>query len=116
MAHRAPIERQAAGKGKLKAGPGPFLIATWHAGEDGDRPLTGGHFNGKIDRPLLANRALDRAEMALLAGGGVPAGLEAAVVARWDFSPDISSETIPDAVPHRLDSATLNLAARALNR
>jgi N,N-dimethylformamidase len=114
MAHRAPIEKQAAAEGKLKAGPGPFLFAAWHAGEHGDRPLTGGHFNGKIDRPLLANRALDRAEMALLAGGGVPAGLEAAVVARWDFARDISTETIRDASPNRLDGATVNLPARAM--
>jgi len=114
MAHRAPIERQAAATGKLKAGPGPFLFAAWHAGEDGDRPLTGGHFNGKIDRPLLANRALDRAEMALLAGDGAPAGLEAAVVARWDFARDISTETIRDTSPNRLDGVTVNLPARAM--
>jgi N,N-dimethylformamidase len=114
MAHRAPIERQAAAKGKLKAGAGPFLFAAWHAGEDGDQPLTGGHFNGKIDRPLLANRALDRAEMALLAGDGAPSGLEAAVVARWDFARDISTETIRDASPNRLDGATVNLPARAM--
>jgi N,N-dimethylformamidase len=114
MAHRAPIEKQAGAKGKLQAGPGPFLFAAWHAGEDGDRPLTGGNFNGKIDRPLLANRALDRAEMALLVGATVPVGLAAAVVARWDFACDISTETIRDASPNRLDGVTVNLPARAM--
>src|SRR5260370_11239003 len=64
MAHRAPIEKQAAAEGKLKAGPGPFLFAAWHAGEHGDWPLTGGHFNRKIYPPPPAHRPLRRAPMA----------------------------------------------------
>jgi N,N-dimethylformamidase len=114
MAYRAPIEKSATAKAGSEARPGPFLFAAWRAGEDGDRPLTGGHFNGKIDGPLLANRALDRAEMALLVGDGVPAGLEAAVVARWDFARDISTETIRDTSPNHLDGVTMNLPARAM--
>src|SRR5262249_54446648 len=74
----------------------------------------GGHFNGKIDRPRLANRALSRAEMASLAGDTVPAGLETAVVASWDFARDMSGETIRDASPNRLDGRTWNLPARAM--
>jgi N,N-dimethylformamidase beta subunit-like protein len=114
MAHRAPIEKVAAMTGRFKPDASPFLFAAWHDGGDGDLPRVGGHFNGKIDRPILASRALTRAEMALLAGDAVPSGLESAVVARWDFSRDISSEIVRDASPNRLDGVTINLPARAM--
>ena len=100
-------------------GPGPFLFAAWHKGEAADREppedlLMGCHYNGKIDRPRLANRVLDRAEMASLAGAAVPAGLERAVIAAWDFARDISSERILDLSPNRLDGETVNLPTRAV--
>src|SRR5260221_3617730 len=74
MAHQKPVERAATISGGFSAGPGPLLFAAWHAGGNGSASLTGGHFNGKIDRPILANRALSRAEMAMLAGDGPTAG------------------------------------------
>ncbi len=114
MAHQKPVEKEATVAGGFSAGPGPLLFAAWQAGGNTSAPLTGGHFNGKIDRPILAKRALSRAEMALLAGDGAAAGLETALVARWDFSRDISSETISDASANRLDGVTVNLPARAM--
>jgi N,N-dimethylformamidase len=114
MTHRAPIETQATLSGGFTSNALPFLFAGWHEGEDRGLPRVGGHFNGKIDRPLLADRALTRAEMALLAGDSVPSGLENAVLARWDFARDMSSETIRDASPNRLDGVTINLPARAM--
>src|SRR5260221_8449687 len=114
MAHRAPGETRATMSGGFKAKPAPFLFAAWHDGEDRDLPRVGGHFNGKIARPILADRALTRGEMALLAGDAVPSGLENAVVARWDFARDISSEIIRDESPNRLDGVIVNLPARAM--
>src|SRR5262249_6124093 len=44
--------------------PAAFRMAAWHQGQQGTSVLAGGHFNGKLDRPRLASRALGRAEMA----------------------------------------------------
>ena len=105
---------------RLQPAPAPFLIAAWHAGE-ADAPtaygelIAGGHYNGKIDRPRLAARAFDRAEIAALAGdGALPSGLERAVVARWDFGRDIPSDTLTDLSPNRLHGTAVNLPARAM--
>ncbi len=96
-------------------GPGPFLFAAWHvAGSALRRLRVGGHFNGKIDRPRLADRPLDREEIDALADGRIPPQLEDAVVAAWNFSRDISSETLRDVSANRLDGCTVNLPARAV--
>jgi N,N-dimethylformamidase len=95
-------------------------LAAWHQGEAETptaygRLVVGGHYNGKLDRPRLADRALERAEVAALAGdGALPSGLERAVVARWDFSREIPSETLIDSSPNRLRGRTVNLPARAM--
>ncbi len=118
MTQVKPVIARAVVSGKHRTPPVPFLFAAWHVGDnDGtqfERPLAGGHFNGKIDRPCLANRALSRAEMAALCGDSVPAGLESAVVASWDFSRDMTSDVIRDTSPNRLDGRTWNLPARAM--
>jgi N,N-dimethylformamidase len=119
MTHAPALMREANVTGGFAAGPGAFLFAAWHVG-DGDgtefagRPLVGGHFNGKIDRPCLAKRALTRAEMAALAGDAAPAGSETALVARWDFARDMEGDVLCDTTPNRLDAVTQNLPARAM--
>ncbi|MGH7265106.1 MAG: N,N-dimethylformamidase beta subunit family domain-containing protein [Candidatus Rokuibacteriota bacterium] len=95
-------------------GAGPFLMAAAHRGEAKGKLLTTGHYDGKIDRPRLAGRALTRAEMAGLGDGPGTAGLETAVVAAWDFSLDIPTERITDRAPNRLHGETVNLPARAM--
>ncbi len=97
-----------------RPGPGPLLMAAWHRGEAGGRLLAGGHYNGKLERPRLADRALTRAEIAALAAGPRPAGLEPAVVGAWDFAADIGSERVTDRSPNRLHGVTVNLPARAM--
>jgi N,N-dimethylformamidase len=102
------------------AAPGPFLFAAWHAGEAEaptayGRLLAGGHYNGKLDRPRLAGRALQPDEVAAVAGDGpLPAGLERAIVGRWDFSREIATETLVDSSPNRLHGAAVNLPTRAM--
>jgi len=105
------VEKAAAG---FSAGPGPFLFAAWHRGEAGGRTLTGGHFNGKIDRPRLCNRALSRDALWSLTADTIPASLVTSIMARWDFSRDIETEIIRDTSPNRLDGAIVNLPARAM--
>ncbi len=94
--------------------PGPFLMAAWQAGGREGRAPTGAHFNGKLDRPRVANRALTRAEIGALVEGPRPVGLETAVVAEWDFAADIGSERVTDRSPNRLHGETVNLPARAM--
>lgn len=97
----------------------PFLFAAWQRGT-AEHPTAykslqvGGHFNGRLERPRLANRALDRAEIGALAGGAITAALEPALVASWDFSRDISAETLSDTSANRLHGETVNLPARAM--
>ena len=117
---QAPVRVETTTAVRLNDGRTPFLFAAWHQGE-ADAPtawgrlIVGGHYNGKLDRPRLANRALTQAEVAALAGDGpLPSGLEPAVVARWDFSCEIPSETLVDTAPNRLNGRTVNLPARAM--
>jgi N,N-dimethylformamidase len=97
---------------------GPLLFAAWHLADSdgltGRLPLVGGCFNGKIERPRLADRALDRGALLALTGGTVPAERTGSVVGSWDFSRDIETEIIRDSSPNRLDGVTVNLPARAM--
>ncbi len=97
----------------------PFLLAAWYEGPSEapgpERPvLAGGHLNGKLDRPRLAARALDPAELATLGGDALPDGLVTAMLAAWDFALEIPSETIVDVSPNRLHGRIVNLPARAM--
>src|SRR4051812_3773636 len=81
----------------------------------GDRPdRVEGHYNGKIDRPRLFNRALSRAELDVLKLGGSPLDLGAALAAAWDFSREISSDRIIDVSPNANHGTAVNLPARAM--
>src|SRR5205085_451930 len=64
----------------------PLVFAARAASNNGGRrlPVTG-HYNGKIDRPRLANRTLTRLEMAQLCAGEIPMLLSTAVIGAWDF-------------------------------
>ena len=65
----------------------PFLMAAHCVSTLGEAPggtAMGAHYNGKIDSPSLASRALDRAEMEGLVQDPMPAGLEQDVVGWWD--------------------------------
>ena len=68
------------------------MAAHYEATVEG-RVVCGGHFNGKLDSPRLANRVLSRIEIEALKQGPVPSALQSAMAAAWDFSCDISSET-----------------------
>jgi N,N-dimethylformamidase len=95
-------------------GHAPLLFAAWHTAAGKDLPITAGHFNGKIDSPRLAARALTPAEQQAVIGGPLPAGLVTALVGAWDFAQGIDTDTIHDTSPNRLGGATINLPARAM--
>ncbi len=83
---------------------GPLLIAAL-----GGSPVTG-HFNGKIECPTILGRAVGEDDIASLAGTTAPDNL----LARWDFSRDISSAHIIDVGPHGLRGELVNLPTRAM--
>ncbi len=79
----------------------PLLIAAL-----GGSPITG-HFNGKIERPMILGRALGENEIVAMEMPGD-------CIAGWDFSREISSVRIVDVGPHGLDGEIVNLPARAM--
>ena len=67
-------------------------------------------FNGRIERPMIFDRALLADEITAAARGTSVAGL----VAGWDFSQDISSSRIVDIGPHGLHGTLVNMPTRAV--
>ncbi len=96
----------------LGAAGAPFLFAAGHGA-----PKTAefsAHFNGKIDRPRLAERALNDDEMAALSGPTVPRALTDCILGCWDFAADISSDRISDLSPHGWHGQVVNLPTRGV--
>lgn len=91
-----------------------FLMAAWHEREARGRTITGGHYDGKIDRPKVAARALTPdAAMALVHG---PAAFDpgTALVASWDFSIGVETDHVHDVGPNGHHGVAINLPARGV--
>ena len=73
-----------------------------------------GFFNGKIEAPVLFNRALDDDELERLEKTGTLPDPTSGPIAAWDFSVDIPSQVIRDASPNSLDGKTINTPARGV--
>jgi N,N-dimethylformamidase len=71
-------------------------------------------FNGKIDSPRIAKRALTRTEMEQAIRSRPPGDAAPDVVAAWDFSLGIPSQQILDVAPNRLHGRLINLPTRAM--
>ncbi|MCP5153187.1 MAG: N,N-dimethylformamidase large subunit [Ectothiorhodospiraceae bacterium] len=122
-----------AGRGRLVVGQAPLAPVVGDAEPvtasarapvagplDVDAPLSiaalggdpvGGHYNGKIERPMIIARALAPAAVQrALDARRRPRGLAAC----WDFSREIGSTRIVDVGPSRLDGQLVNLPARAM--
>jgi N,N-dimethylformamidase len=86
---------------------GPFRIAAWSAGE-----IAAAHYNGKIDSPAVAARALAAEEIERFGRrGGSDAG---GLLAAWDFSRGISGIAVEDVSGNGHHGRTVNLPARAM--
>src|SRR5262249_16290940 len=81
---------------------GDLLMAAWAAGTDGAGPITGGHFNGKLESPCLFGAALALEELEWLRRGDRPGEVSAALVAAWDFALDIPTSRVRDVARHGL--------------
>ncbi|HLV02809.1 MAG TPA: LamG domain-containing protein, partial [Acidobacteriota bacterium] len=90
----------------------PLLIAAYRSGP-GPRSSPSGNFNGKIDRPVIFNRALGEDEIYSLQNGSIGSD-SSELVASWDFSIDISTSIVRDASPNRLDGRAVNMPMRGV--
>lgn len=92
----------------------PILIAAyWSRDENGERVATG-HFNGKIERPRLFSRALTMREADRFNQGISASRLKGGLIADWDFSRSVETDTIVDTSGHGLGGKTLNSPKRAV--
>ncbi len=108
------IERAAVLAKNLSLGAvgSPFLFA---AGDGGPKSAhVTSLFNGRIDRPRLADRALNDAEMAALSRPVVPGDLADCVRGCWDFAADIATDRISDLSPHGRHGRVFNLPTRGV--
>jgi N,N-dimethylformamidase len=112
----------------------PFVIGAAPASRDtgprGDSSaqvglVMGSHYNGKIDSPRIASRALSRLEIEQLKPGasgatderrstGPTGNLAATLVASWDFAKDMGTRGAHDDGPYKLHGAVINLPTRAM--
>ena len=72
------------------------------------------HFNGKIDRPRIATRALERTEMDALGKVEPPAALAESIAGFWDFTRETPTARIVDLSGEGHDGVLVNLPARAM--
>jgi len=86
-----------------------FLLAAWHRAHDDGRGCHAGCFNGRIEAPRVARRALDATEIARDL-----ADLPAATVAAWDFARDIASERLSDISGNGHHGTTVHLPQRGM--
>ncbi|MFV0297184.1 MAG: N,N-dimethylformamidase beta subunit family domain-containing protein [Hyphomicrobiaceae bacterium] len=97
---------------KVEAAGGELPPASmpWHIGALGGHPVRG-HFNGKIEAPImLAGPVPTDGVEAVMSGGSAAAGL----IARWDFTRDFDSTRISDIGPKGAHGEVVNLPARAM--
>src|SRR5262249_39343156 len=81
--------------------------------------LTGGHFDGKIERPKLLERPFTMIETEILRAPGQPvfsadSCTDPAILGMWDFSAGIDTDGIVDRSCHANHGTLVNCPARAV--
>ncbi len=84
-----------------RTGPAPGKFATWL-------------FNGKIEAPTLAERALTPEEIRMAAASATTLPPADGLRAAWDFTLDISGAQVRDVGPRKLHGVTINAPKRAV--
>ena len=92
----------------------PVMIAASHGGEARGEVIGACHYNGKIDTPCVADRALDREEIRGLLHRPRSDNAQSDIVAAWDFARDMRSTRIEDASANSLHGRLVNLPTRAM--
>lgn len=89
----------------------PILIAACGAGS-ADAAVC--HFNGKIDRPRVAHRALTSTEIEALRRQRMPADLAPDLIGFWDFALEMGSSRVMDTSSAGLHGELRNFPTRAV--
>lgn len=97
----------------VRLGDGPVIVGADLVNDHRGRQIPRDCFNGRIERPRLFGRSLDRQDVEAVAGLGSTRGADSAI-GDWDFSKGISGETVSDASPSALDGEVCNLPTRAV--
>jgi N,N-dimethylformamidase len=115
--HSPSLEQPVTVTASIRATPSPagdfFLGAARKAVEDG-RLRTTWHFNGKIDRPTLARRALTGAELRAAATAPSTSVSAGDAIGLWDLAADIATDRVTDRSPNHLHGRTVNAPKRAV--
>ncbi|SMH26489.1 N,N-dimethylformamidase beta subunit family domain-containing protein [Mesorhizobium australicum] len=93
---------------------GPLMMAGCRGGELKGRIRAADKYNGKLDSPILSNVPLSRLQIEQALAGTLPDRLASAILARWDFAREITTETVVDLSGNRLNGETVNLPARGM--
>ncbi len=99
-----------------RAPPGetPILIGAHRAAPSHGRWMSGAHYNGKIERPVLLGAATDPARLRAIAEEPAAAEPAERLLAAWDFSAGIEGTTVVDRGAHGHHGRTVNLPARGV--
>ncbi len=92
----------------------PLLIAAASREEARGKPVGEMIFNGRIERPVVASRALEPGELETLRYGPVPPSLRSDICAAWDFGQAFETDDIIDISPNRANGRLINLPIRAV--
>ena len=92
----------------------PLLIGAHRASPSHGRWMSGAHYNGKVERPLLAGAALSPAKLRAIAERPAAAAPQERLLAAWDFSEGIVGISVTDRGPHARHGHTVNLPARGV--
>ncbi|HVR33648.1 MAG TPA: N,N-dimethylformamidase beta subunit family domain-containing protein [Acidimicrobiia bacterium] len=97
----------------LRFGEGPVVVAADLVVDERGRQVPRDCFNGRIERPRLFGRPLDREEVEAVAELGPTRNADSAI-GDWDFSNGISGEAVFDASASGLHGEVCNLPTRAV--
>lgn len=92
----------------------PLLLGARHAGEERGRPFAHAHWNGRIERPLLARRVFSDAQAEQCLRGVLPAAVAADVICCHDLARDMHGDDIRDISANRLDGRLWGQPVRAV--
>jgi len=94
---------------KLSSNQEPLLIASYM----GDENKITGHYNGKIDHPIIFKEALTKQQLIEIYKGKIPDSNNN-LISSWDFSKDFAYSKITDTSKNQLHGIAINMPARAM--
>ncbi len=98
--------------GRLEKAPSLATVAEIFIASSGTLS-NANHYNGKIELPGVANRLYQKPQAAELAAN-MRRQDDPSIIIQWDFSRDISTQSIADVGPHHKHGVLINCPTRAM--